>query len=214
MTAPTRFLTSLLGTSTPAPEASPAPGEEIIPSRPHLVSGRSMTPPWPEGFQSLVVGMGCFWGAERLFWDLPGVHVTSAGYAGGFVENPTYRQTASGRTGHAEVVRIVFDPEVISLEALLSVFWEDHDPTQLMRQGNDVGSEYRSVILTADPEQHQAALASRDRYQKKLTAAGHGWITTEIEPLERFWFAEDRHQQYLAAHPGGYCNHGFCQVRY
>lgn len=214
MTRTTSFITSLLGERTAA-EPSPAdPGQEIIPSRPHLVNGRPMTPPWPAGHQSLVVGMGCFWGAERLFWDLPGVHVTAVGYAGGFVEYPTYRQTASGHTGHAEVVRIVFDPEVISLEALLSVFWENHDPTQHLRQGNDVGSEYRSVILTADEEQHQAALASRDRYQEKLTAAGHGRITTEIEPLERFYFAEDHHQQYLARNPGGYCNHGFCQVRY
>ncbi|WP_114853480.1 peptide-methionine (S)-S-oxide reductase MsrA [Brachybacterium sp. YJGR34] len=208
MTRTTSFITSLLG------EQPGTSGPELVPSAPHLVTGNSLTGPWPSGHQSLVVGMGCFWGAERLFWELPGVHVTAAGYAGGSVENPSYRQVATGRTGHAEVVRVVFDPEVITLEELLAVFWENHDPTQHLRQGNDVGSEYRSVILTADEEQHRAALASRERYQQKLTAAGHGWITTQIEPLERFHLAEEGHQQYLARHPEGYCHHGFCQVRY
>ncbi|WP_111411851.1 peptide-methionine (S)-S-oxide reductase MsrA [Billgrantia lactosivorans] len=171
----------------------------------HAVSGRAMLPPFPEGHETIVLGLGCFWGAERLFWQLPGVHVTAVGYAGGVTPNPTYEETCTGRTGHAEVVRVVFDPREVTLETLLGVFWEAHDPTQGMRQGNDVGSQYRSAIYTTSAAQLAVAQRSRDAYQAALTRAGRGRITTEIEPLDAFYLAEEYHQQYLHKNPGGYC---------
>lgn len=180
----------------------------------HAVLGTSMQPPWPDGHELLTVGMGCFWGVERLFWQVAGVHVTFAGYAGGFTPNPTYEEVCSGGTGHAEIVGIVYDPRVVLLETLLSVFWENHDPTQGMRQGNDVGTQYRSVILTSTPTQQQAAELSRSTYQAALDKGGFGPITTAVEALTTVYYAEDYHQQYLHKNPFGYCNHGFCQVPY
>jgi len=190
-----------------APEqALPGRSEPLRVPDVHDVNGRSIKPPFPEGMDQLVLGLGCFWGAERVFWQTPGVWVTAVGYAGGFTPNPTYEEVCSGRTGHAEVVLVVFDPQVITVEGVLKVFWESHDPTQGMRQGNDVGSQYRSAIYTTDDEQQAAALASRDRYQGVLTRGGYGEITTEIAPAGEFYWAEDYHQQYLARHPDGYCN--------
>jgi peptide-methionine (S)-S-oxide reductase len=171
----------------------------------HLVLDTPIEPPFPDGYERIVVGMGCFWGAERLFWQLPGVTVTAVGYAGGHTPNPTYREVCSGRTGHAEVVLVVFDPKVISYETLLRKFWEEHDPTQGMRQGNDAGTQYRSAVYVFNEEQRRAAEASREAYQKVLTASGHGRITTEIREAPEFFYAEDYHQQYLAKNPGGYC---------
>ncbi|MCE8040897.1 peptide-methionine (S)-S-oxide reductase MsrA [Halomonas daqingensis] len=171
----------------------------------HAVSGRSMLPPFPEGHEQIVLGLGCFWGAERLFWQLPGVYVTAVGYAGGVTPNPTYEETCTGRTGHTEVVRVVFDPREVDLEALLKVFWEAHDPTQGMRQGNDIGSQYRSAIYTTSDAQLAAARRSRDVYQYSLAQAGRGQITTEIASLDVFYPAEEYHQQYLHKNPGGYC---------
>ncbi|MBB3140937.1 peptide-methionine (S)-S-oxide reductase MsrA [Halomonas organivorans] len=171
----------------------------------HTVSGRAMMPPWPEGLEEIVLGLGCFWGAERLFWELPGVHVTAVGYAGGETPNPTYRETCTGRTGHAEVVRVVYDPEVIDLDTLLRHFWEAHDPTQGDRQGNDIGPQYRSIILTSDEAQRDVAERSRAAYGEALARVGRGPVTTEIVPLETFYYAEDYHQQYLDKNPGGYC---------
>ena len=180
----------------------------------HFVHGRSILPPWPDGHGVAVLGMGCFWGAERIFWSLPGVWTTFVGYAGGTTPNPTYREVCSGMTGHAEVAVAVYDPEVIGFEALLAPFWEQHDPTQVMRQGNDVGTQYRSLVLVSDDEQERIAISSRDRYQAALDATGHGRIATTVEPLGSLYHAEEEHQQYLAKHPGGYCNHGFCQAPY
>lgn len=171
----------------------------------HAVNGRSMRPPFPEGHEVVVLGLGCFWGAERLFWQLPGVHVTAVGYAGGVTPNPTYEETCTGRTGHAEVVQVVFDPQERDLESLLRVFWEAHDPTQGMRQGNDMGSQYRSAIYTTHEAQLGAAKRSRDIYQYALAQAGRSKITTEIAPLTHFYLAEEYHQQYLHKNPGGYC---------
>ncbi len=171
----------------------------------HLVNGHAMQPPWPEGMEEIVLGLGCFWGAERLFWQLPGVHVTAVGYAGGVTPNPTYEETCSGRTGHAEVVRVVFDPREVDLESVLRVFWEAHDPTQGHRQGNDIGSQYRSIILTTTPAQREIAERSREAYAEALSRSGRGPVTTAIEPLEAFYYAEEYHQQYLAKNPGGYC---------
>ncbi len=171
----------------------------------HAVSGRSMLPPFPEGHEQIVLGLGCFWGAERLFWQLPGVYVTAVGYAGGVTPNPTYEETCTGRTGHTEVVRVVFDPREVDLETLLKVFWEAHDPTQGMRQGGDVGTQYRSAIYTTSDAQLAAARRSRDVYQYSLAQAGRGQITTEIASLEVFYPAEEYHQQYLHKNPGGYC---------
>ncbi|MFG6160454.1 peptide-methionine (S)-S-oxide reductase MsrA [Halomonas sp. 1390] len=188
------------------PVHAPAGRETPLPiSGSHLVNEHAMRPPWPEGMQEIVLGLGCFWGAERLFWELPGVHVTAVGYAGGVTPNPTYEETCSGRTGHAEVVRVVFDPRVVDLTTLLRVFWEAHDPTQGNRQGNDIGTQYRSIILTTSEEQRRAAEQSRDAYGEALSRSGQGPITTEIEPLEAFYYAEEYHQQYLAKHPNGYC---------
>jgi peptide-methionine (S)-S-oxide reductase len=171
----------------------------------HLVLGNPIETDPPEGYEAVVVGLGCFWGEEKTFWEVPGVWSTSVGYAGGVTPNPTYEEVCTGRTGHAEVVRIVFDPEKVSFQELLQVFWENHDPTQGMRQGNDRGSQYRSVILTTTPDQQKLAEESRDHYQEKMTAAGYGQITTTIQPLEEYYYAEDYHQQYLVKNPFGYC---------
>jgi peptide-methionine (S)-S-oxide reductase len=165
-------------------------------------------PPFPDGFERIVVGMGCFWGAERLFWQAPGVYTTAVGYAGGFTPNPTYEETCSGRTGHTEVVLAVYDPAKTSYEEMLAIFWEGHDPTQGMRQGNDVGSVYRSAIYWHDERQRDAALATRDMFQAELAKAGYGQITTEIAEAGPFYYAEGYHQQYLAANPNGYCGLG------
>jgi peptide-methionine (S)-S-oxide reductase len=182
----------------------PLPG---IPER-HAVSGARIQPPFPEGTRTAVFGMGCFWGAERLFWQTPGVVSTAVGYAGGMTPNPTYEETCTGRTGHTEAVLVVYDPRRVSYEELLKVFWEGHDPTQGMRQGNDVGTQYRSAIYTDGDEQAAAAAASRERYQHALSERGKGEITTEIAPAGPFYYAEDYHQQYLHKVPNGYCGLG------
>jgi peptide-methionine (S)-S-oxide reductase len=191
------------------PDASTAlPGRPTRPfslSGRHLVLGNPIEAEPPVGFEVVVVGLGCFWGEEKTFWEIPGVWSTSVGYAGGITPNPTYEEVCTGRTGHAEVVRIVFDPSAVSFQDLLQTFWENHDPTQGMRQGNDRGSQYRSIILTTTPEQQADAEASRDRYQVQMTAAGYGRITTSIKPLEQYYYAEDYHQQYLVKNPYGYC---------
>jgi peptide-methionine (S)-S-oxide reductase len=174
----------------------------------HAVLGTPLVPPFPEGMQTAVFGMGCFWGAERDFWEAPGVYTTAVGYAGGSTPNPTYEEVCSARTGHAEAVLVVFDPTQTSYEEMLRRFWEGHDPTQGMRQGNDVGTQYRSLILYADEAQRAAAERSRDAYQARLTEAGHGEITTEIAPAGPFYYAEAYHQQYLAKNPNGYCGLG------
>ena len=174
----------------------------------HFVNFNPLTPPWPDGMETAVFGLGCFWGAERKFWEAKGVYSTAVGYAGGYTPNPTYEEVCSGRTGHAEVVLVVFDPEVISYESLLKIFWESHDPTQGMRQGNDVGTQYRSAIYTNTPEQRKAAEESRERYQEQLDKAGYGKITTEIADEGPFYYAESYHQQYLAKNPNGYCGIG------
>ena len=182
-------------------QSMPVPAE-------HFELGTLLIGPWPQQMESLVVGMGCFWGAERIFWRMPGVYSTSVGYAGGYTPNPTYEEVCSGLTGHTEVVLVVFDPKVISLEAILRTFWENHDPTQGMRQGNDFGTQYRSAVYFANAEQREAALATRDAYQAQLTAAGYGEITTEIAPLTDYFYAEPYHQQYLGKNPNGYCGIG------
>jgi peptide-methionine (S)-S-oxide reductase len=174
----------------------------------HFVSGNRIVAPFPAGLRVAQFGLGCFWGAEKKFWETPGVYATAVGYAGGTTPNPTYREVCSGRTGHTEAVLVVFDPKVVSYEALLKVFWESHDPTQGMRQGNDVGTQYRSAIYWYDDEQRAAAEASRGRFQAALDARGYGAITTEIAPAAEFYYAEDYHQQYLAKNPGGYCGLG------
>lgn len=171
----------------------------------HHVNGHTMLPPYPEKMQSIVLGLGCFWGAERAFWTLPGVYVTAVGYAGGVTPNPTYEEVCTGKTGHAEVVKIVFDPAHISLAQILKQFWEVHDPTQGMRQGNDIGTQYRSIILVANEQQRDVVQCSAQHYQQRLQAAGKGTLTTVIEPLTHFYYAETYHQQYLSKHPDGYC---------
>jgi peptide-methionine (S)-S-oxide reductase len=178
-----------------------------VPAR-HFVNGRAMKPPYPDGMELAEFGLGCFWGAERRFWQTPGVWVTAVGYAGGFTPNPDYREVCSGRTGHAEVVRVVFAPAEVGFRELLRVFWEAHDPTQGMRQGGDVGTQYRSVIYTHSSGQQALAEETRAAYQQVLAGAGHGAITTEIRPAPEFYFAEEYHQQYLAKNPGGYCGLG------
>jgi len=195
-------------------DALPGRDAPIAEQEPHAVHGRPIVPPWPEGHALAVVGMGCFWGAERLYWNLPGVYTTFVGYAGGITPNPTYREVCTGLTGHAEVASIVYDPTVIDYDGLLGPFWENHDPTQIDRQGNDVGTQYRSCLLVTDDEQRAVAEASRERYQRKLAENGFGQIATRVEPLDELYWAEPEHQQYLHKHPGGYCNHGFCQVAY
>jgi len=178
----------------------------------HFVNGHRTVPPFPAGLREAVFGLGCFWGAERIFWQLPGVYSTAVGYAGGFTPNPTYQEVCSGDTGHAEVVRVIYDPRTISYPELLKAFWESHDPTQGMRQGNDVGTQYRSVIYTFDKEQRAAAEESKRLYQARLAAAGRGTITTEIRDAPEFYYSEDYHQQYLAKNPDGYCGIGGCGV--
>jgi peptide-methionine (S)-S-oxide reductase len=189
---------------------SALPGRDtaIDPGDSHLVLGTPLTPPFPDGYQRIVVGMGCFWGAERMFWQAPGVYTTAAGYAGGLTPNPTYEEVCSGGTGHTEVVLAAFDPAVTSYDELLKIFWEGHDPTQGMRQGNDVGTQYRSAIYWQDEAQRDAAVASRERFQAELSRSGFGEITTEIAQAGLFYYAEPYHQQYLAANPSGYCGIG------
>jgi peptide-methionine (S)-S-oxide reductase len=174
----------------------------------HYVNGNPLQGPWPEGYQTAVFGLGCFWGAERKFWQTPGVFSTAVGYAGGYTPNPTYEETCSALTGHTEVVLVAFDPAQVSYETLLRVFWENHDPTQGMRQGNDVGTQYRSAVYATTAEQLDAALASAAVFQERLSAAGYGVITTEIAPAGAFYYAEPYHQQYLAKNPNGYCGIG------
>ena len=193
-------------TAMPAPEdALPGRAQPISITERHHVNGASLVPPWPDGSQSAVFGLGCFWGAEKDFWEQDGVISTAVGYAGGYTQNPTYEETCSGKTGHAEVVLVVYDPERISYEELLKVFWEHHDPTQEMRQGNDVGTQYRSIILWQTEAEHATAEASRDMYQERLTSAGYGPIVTEIAKAGEFYYAEPYHQQYLSKNPNGYC---------
>jgi len=180
----------------------------------HHVNGRPLQGPWPEGFQTAVFGLGCFWGAEEIFWQIPGVYSTAVGYAGGFTANPTYEEVCSGRTGHTEAVLVVFDPAVVSFEELLKTFWEIHDPTQSLRQGNDVGSQYRSGVYLTDEAQRAAVEATRDRYAESLRAAGRDDVTTEIAPLDTFYYAEPYHQQYLAKNPHGYRCHAATGVAY
>jgi peptide-methionine (S)-S-oxide reductase len=192
--------------SIPTPdEALPGRTQPVeIPQR-HYVNGQSLTGPWPDGTKTAIFALGCFWGAEKDFWQTPGVISTAVGYVGGATPNPTYREVCTGRTGHAEAVLVAYDPAKISYERLLKTFWEHHDPTQGMRQGNDVGTQYRSAIYALDDKQLAAAKASRDMYQERLSAAGYGEITTEIAPAPAFYYAEEYHQQYLAKNPFGYC---------
>jgi peptide-methionine (S)-S-oxide reductase len=190
--------------------ADALPGREeqmAVPAR-HEVLGTPLEPPFPEGLEQAVFGLGCFWGAERIFWEAPGVYTTAVGYAGGYTPNPTYSEVCSGRTGHTEAVLVVFDPDKTSYDELLRLFWEGHDPTQGNRQGNDVGTQYRSAIYTHGDEQRAAAIASRDAYARALADAGYPAITTEIAPAPEFFYAEDYHQQYLAKNPDGYCGIG------
>ena len=205
------MLTSLFARKTQMIEPSQAlPGRPapIEPPTPHFVNGHALSPPWPEGLHEAVFGLGCFWGAERKFWETPGVWTTAVGYAGGYTPNPTYEEVCSGRTGHTEVVRVVYDPAVVGYRDLLKVFWEAHDPTQGMRQGNDVGTQYRSAIYTLDDRQAAEAAESKAAYARALAAQGLGGVTTEIAHAGPFYYAEDYHQQYLAKNPGGYCGLG------
>ena len=197
-----------------ADDALPGRSEAIPVADTNIVLGTPMVPPFPDGMEQIVLGMGCFWGAERFFWQLDGVYTTAVGYAGGFTPNPTYKETCSGQTGHTEAVLVVFDPTKVGLDEIFKEFWENHDPTTANRQGNDVGTQYRSAIYTSSPEQLEAAKASAEAYQKSLTEKGYGEISTEIGEAGTFYYAEDYHQQYLEKNPGGYCNHGFCQVAY
>jgi peptide-methionine (S)-S-oxide reductase len=189
-------------------DALPGRAERMPIPDTHFVNKHPMAPPFPDGLARAIFGMGCFWGAEKKFWTLPGVYSTAVGYAGGPTPNPTYREVCTGMTGHNEVVLVVFDPKIISYDDLLKVFWENHDPTQGMRQGNDAGTQYRSGIYVDNAEQQRAAEASRAAFQPQLTAAGYGPITTEIVPAPEFFYAEDYHQQYLAKNPDGYCGLG------
>lgn len=204
-----------LGKKTEMPSADKAlPGREEsmpVPEK-HFVNGNRLTPPYPDGLKTALFGLGCFWGAERKFWQLDGVYSTAVGYAAGHTPNPTYREVCSGMTGHNEVVKVVYDPEKISYQELLKVFWESHNPTQGMRQGNDVGTQYRSGIYVYSEEQRQQAEASRAAYQQALKQSGYGDITTEIIEAPEFYYAEDYHQQYLAKNPGGYCGLGGTNV--
>jgi peptide-methionine (S)-S-oxide reductase len=193
----------------PPPDAAlPGRATRMPVAKRHFVSGAPLEPPFPAGLQVATFGMGCFWGAERKFWETPGVFSTAVGYAGGYTPNPTYREVCSGQTAHAEVVQAVFDPRVVTYDDLLKIFWENHDPTQGMRQGNDAGTQYRSAIYAHGDEQLAVAKASRDAYARALAAEGHGAVTTEIAPAPEFYFAEDDHQQYLAKNPDGYCGIG------
>lgn len=199
----------------PTPEeALPGRSEPVPVTEPHLVLGTPLDGPYPDGSEQAIFGLGCFWGAERFFWEMEGVYTTAVGYAGGFTPNPLYEEVCTGKTGHNEVVLVVFDPTVVSYEALLKVFWEVHDPTQFMRQHNDIGTQYRSEIYVFGDEQRAAAQASLERYQDALSGSGFGEIATTIVDAPTFYFAEPYHQQYLHRNPGGYCNHGHCQVAY
>ncbi|WP_243041895.1 peptide-methionine (S)-S-oxide reductase MsrA [Dyella sedimenti] len=189
-------------------DALPGRDRPLVPTAPHHVLGTPLQAEAFPGAAVLIVGMGCFWGAERKFWSVPGVLTTAVGYAGGYTPNPTYREVCSGQTGHAEVVRVVYDPAKVDLDTLLRVFWENHDPTQGMRQGNDTGTQYRSAIYASDVQQLAAAEASAERFQQELGKAGYGPVTTEIALAGPFYFAEDEHQQYLSKHPDGYCGLG------
>ena len=203
------LFTSPMKLRLPRPDQALPGRQEAMPvPETHFVNGNRIVPPFPAGLEQAVFAMGCFWGAERKFWKAPGVYSTAVGYAGGYTPNPTYKEVCSGMTGHTEVVLVVFDPKVTSYDAMLKVFWEDHDPTQGMRQGNDVGTQYRSAIYTFSPEQQQAAEASRQMYQDQLTAAGYDRITTEVTTAPPFYYAEEYHQQYLAKNPDGYCGIG------
>lgn len=201
--------------------------DSALPGRPdpmpvraeHVVLGTHVLPPFPAGTEVIYVAMGCFWGAERIFWQIPGVHSTSVGYMGGWTPNPTYEETCTGMTGHTEIVQVVYDPSVVDVEVLLAAFWENHDPTTPNRQGNDIGTQYRSAVFTTTPAQAAAVAASRQRYQERLDGEGFGPISTQIAAADQagdgaFYYAEDYHQAYLHKNPGGYCNHGFCQVSY
>ena len=193
----------------PTPDtALPGRAQPIPTARTHFVNGEALQGPYPAGLESAVFAMGCFWGVERVFWQIPGVHVTAVGYVNGLTPNPTYEEVCSGRTGHTEAVLVVFDPKVVTYEQLLKAFWENHDPTQGMRQGNDIGTQYRSGVYVMNDAQAQAAAASKAGYQQALSARGLGAITTEIVEAGPFYFAEDYHQQYLAKNPGGYCGIG------
>jgi peptide-methionine (S)-S-oxide reductase len=193
----------------PTPETALSGRVEALPVNPtHFIFGNSMVAPFPEGSEQIMVGMGCFWGVERKFWDAPGIITTAVGYSAGYTENPTYEEVCTGRTGHNEVVLAVFDPKKTSYDAMLKLFWENHDPTQSMRQGNDVGTQYRSGIYTYTDDQMAAALVSKEVFQSELTAARYGTITTEIVPASTFYYAETYHQQYLAKNPNGYCGVG------
>ena len=192
----------------PSASTLPGRGESVpVPER-HFVNGHALTPPFPEGMERMLAGMGCFWGAERLFWQIPGVYSTAVGYAGGETQNPSYEEVCSGFTNHTEAVLVVFDPKKVTYEELLKVFWEGHDPTQGMRQGNDAGTQYRSAIYSHGEAQLKMALASRDAFEKALKAKGFSSITTEIRPAPEFYYAEDYHQQYLGKNPNGYCGLG------
>ena len=200
-------------------DAMPGRDQPIPVSDTHVVLGTPMQGPWPEGHEVLYVAMGCFWGAERIYWQIEGVHSTAAGYMGGWTKHPTYEETCTAMTGHTESVQVVYDPSVVDIDVLLAAFWENHDPTTPNRQGNDVGTQYRSAIYPTTPEQMEAVRASREKYQAALAEQGFGEISTEIAPAEEagdgvFYYAEDYHQQYLHKNPRGYCNHGFCQVAY
>ncbi len=193
----------------PTPEqALPGRSQRMAVPPKHFINGAPLAPPFPEGLEQADFGLGCFWGAERKFWQTPGVYSTAVGYSGGHTPNPTYEEVCSGRTGHTEVVRVIYDPKQVSFETLLKVFWESHDPTQGMRQGNDVGTQYRSALYWHTDAQRQAAEASRAAYQKALSASGHGEITTELRQAPDFYYAEDYHQQYLGKNPDGYCGLG------
>jgi peptide-methionine (S)-S-oxide reductase len=197
----------------PAPQAAlPGRSTPLEVPETHFVNKHRIVPPFPAGLREAIFGLGCFWGAEKHFWQLPGVYSTAVGYAGGFTPNPSYEEVCSGDTGHAEVVRVIYDPHKISYAELLKQFWEAHDPTQGMRQGNDLGTQYRSAIFALDAEQRAAAEESKRIYQARLTAAGRGTITTEILDAPKFYYAEDYHQQYLAKNPDGYCGIGGCGV--
>lgn len=202
-----------------ADEAIPGRDEPMPVADHHVVLGTPLTGPWPDGHEILYVAMGCFWGAERIYWQIPGVHSTAVGYMGGWTKHPTYEETCTARTGHTEIVQVVYDPDQVDVDTLMAAFWENHDPTTPNRQGNDVGTQYRSAVYATTPEQLAAVEASRERYQKSLHDAGFGDISTEIALADDagdgvFYYAEDYHQAYLHKHPGGYCNHGYCQVAY
>ena len=199
----------------PTPDtALPGRAERMPVPAQHFVNGNALVGPFASHYAQIQFGMGCFWGAERFYWQLPGVHTTAVGYAGGYTPNPLYEEVCTGKTGHNEVVRVVHDPAVVTYDDLLKIFWEVHDPTQFMRQGNDIGTQYRSEIYVYSEEQREAAEASKRKYQDALSARGFGEIETTIVDAPTFYFAEEYHQQYLHRNPMGYCNHGFCQVSY